>query len=140
MEQLIQLLYLDELDPSGILYPSPVVVNAVGEFEKLIQKYDGVLGECSVPDGVNWDGEPDLRYMTIDLGRVSHIVKHVWIEKRKMMCKVKLLGKYAEIAKLMNLEFKGVPRATGVIEGKEPERVCTKYDIITVDLALTVLD
>jgi hypothetical protein len=74
--------------------------------------------------------------MSIDLGRVSHIVKHMWIEKRRMVCKVKLLGKYAEIAKHMDIEFMGVPRAVGVIEGKAPERVCTKYDIITVDLAL----
>jgi hypothetical protein len=136
MEQLIQLLYLDEVDPSGIVYPATVVGNAIQEFEKIIQKHDGVLGECSVPSGIEWDGEPQSRYMSIDLSRVSHIVKHLWIEKRRMMCKVKLLGKYAEIAKHMDIEFMGVPRATGVIEGKAPERVCTKYDIITVDLAL----
>lgn len=135
MEQLIQIMRLDEPDEIGIIYPTLVVKDAVQNIEERIQHADGVLGECSPPPRDEID-ESDSRLVSIDLARTSHIVKHLWIEDRTLMCKVKLLGKYADIAKHMNVEFHGVPRATGIIDGKEPDRVCTKYTIITIDLAL----
>lgn len=132
MEQLIDLLYLDEPGPNGIIYPTAVVQVAVTEFEERIKNSGGILGECSIPAETQLDKEPTDRYTSIDLGRVSHIVLHMWIDKRTLKCKVKLLGKYAQITDLLPLTFEGIPRATGHIENK----VCTLYSLITVDLAL----
>ncbi len=140
MEQLIDLLYLDELDPSGVIYPSAVVARAVEKIVERINKTDGILGECGIPVGTSFDRSPDERYQSIDMGRVSHIVRHVWIEKKRLKCKVKLLGQYAQIRELMPVTFEGIPRAIGAIEGKGKERVCTEYNLITVDLAMTDLE
>ena len=140
MEQLIDLMYLDELDPSGVIYPTEVVARAVQEIEKRINKTDGILGECSIPVGTDFYATPDIRYQSIDMGRVSHIVRHVWIEKKRLKCKVKLLGQYAQIRELMPVSFAGVPRAIGAVEGKGKEKVCTEYTLITVDLAMTELE
>ena len=138
MEQLIQLLYLNVPNPNGgIIYPSNVIEDACMEFEKRIEKRGGMLGECGIPIDINWDNEPPTRYMEIDLVRASHIVRHVWVEDHKLQCKVQLLSKYAEIADLLNVEFLGIPRATGVIE--EGSKTCTSYTLITVDLALPEL-
>jgi hypothetical protein len=140
MEQLIDLLYLDELDPSGVIYPTDVVALAVQKIEERIKKTNGILGECGIPVGTSFDRSPDIRYQSIDMGRVSHIVRHVWIEKKRLKCKVKLLGQYAEIRELMPVSFEGIPRAIGVVEGKGKEKVCTEYTLITVDLAMTELE
>ena len=140
MEQLIDLLYLDELDPSGVIYPTAVVARAVQEIEERIKKSDGILGECSIPMNTNFNTTPDLRYQSIDMGRVSHIVRHVWIEKKRLKCKVKLLGQYAQIRELMPVSFEGVPRAIGAVEGSDKEKVCTEYTLITVDLSMTELE
>ena len=45
MEQLIDLLYLDVIVASGVIYPTVVVQRAVQEFEERIKKNDGVLWE-----------------------------------------------------------------------------------------------
>lgn len=136
MEQLIQLLRLDEPDLDGNIYPQAVVNSAVQKFEERIQKYNGVMGECSIPNDLQMAQNPDVRFVSIDLGRVSHIVRHVWIENKTLMCKIKLLGKYAQLAELMDVEFLAVPRAGGEMDGVKGRLVCTNYSLVTVDLVL----
>jgi len=132
MEKLLELMRLDEPDNQGIVYPTAVVAKAIAEFEDRIKSTNGVMGECN-PPSTNSSTGVDPRHGTIDLSRVSHIVQHIWIEKKILKCKVKLLGHYAQIENIMNLEFEGVPRAIGVLEG---HKVCTDYTLITVDLSL----
>jgi hypothetical protein len=137
MEQLIQLLPLDVPDPNGIIYPTNVVEDACTEFNNRIKKRGGMLGECGIPPDISWDNDPPARYMEIDLVRASHIVRYVWVEDHTLQCKVQLLSKYAEIAQELDVDFLGVPRATGAFE--EGSKTCTKYTLITVDLALPEL-
>lgn len=139
MEQLIDLLRIDELDEVGVIYPAALMRKAVADFEERINLTEGVLGECSPPVGAQFDNSPDMRYMSIDMGRVSHIVRHVWIEQNWMKCKVKLLGQYAEIRNLMPVTFDGIARASGLVEGVPGELVCTAYTLITVDLSMKEL-
>lgn len=126
---------LDEAHPAtGIIYPTSVVSKAVEQIENRIKESTetgGVLGECSAPPDYDASRGVNARYLSIDLARVSHIVRHVWIEKKTLICKIKLLGKYAEMAKLLDISFNGSIRATGIVEG---EKVCTDYTIITIDL------
>ena len=139
MEQLIELMRLDEMQPNtGTIYPVAVVAKGVQVIEKRIQDYQGVLGECS-PPSVNsiTSIAADYRYGCIDLSRVSHIVKHVWIDKKTLMCKIRLLGKYAELSKEMNMEFGAAVRATGLVE---ESKVCTAYTLITIDLLMPELE
>ena len=137
MEQLIQLLYLDTPVNNGIIYPTGVIEAACLEFEERIKPRGGVLGECGIPTDINWDGDPPARYMEIDLTRASHIVRHVWVENQTLNCKVQLLSKYAEISQELNVDFLGIPRSTGVVD--EGSKMCTKYTLITVDLAVPEL-
>jgi hypothetical protein len=137
MEQLIQLLYLDVPDPNGNIYPTNVVEDACTEFNSRIKKRGGMLGECGIPIDVDWNNDPSGRYMEIDLVRASHIVRHVWVKDHELQCKVQLLSKYAEIAKELDVDFLGVPRATGSFE--EGSKTCTNYTLITVDLVLPEL-
>ncbi len=139
MEQLIELMRLDEPQPStGTIYPVAVVAKGILVIEKRIQDYQGVLGECSPPPTNSATSiAADYRYGCIDLSRVSHIVKHVWIDRKTLMCKVRLLGKYAEMAKEMNMEFGAAVRATGLIEER---KVCTAYTLITIDLLMPELE
>ena len=138
MEQLMQILLLDTPDANGVIYPTGVIETACFEFEKRLKEgRGGILGECGIPTGINWDGDPSGRYMEIDLSRASHIVRHVWVEDGKLNCKVQLLSKYAEIADLLNVDFYGIPRSTGAFEAGS--KVCSTYTLITVDLALPEL-
>lgn len=133
MEQLIDILPIDSYTVTGHYYPLIVIEEAVAEFTERVKERNGTLGECTVPELADWSGPPESRYMQVDMSKVSHIVRHVWIDNSVLRCKVHLLGKYAEIAKEMNLDFLGVPRATGVTD---EQGICTKYTLITVDLAL----
>ena len=72
--------------------------------------------------------------LTIDLARASHIVKHVWIENAVVYAKIFLLGRYAEIADQLKVDFLGIPRAVGEISGKS--KTCTSYTLVTVDIIL----
>lgn len=139
MEQLIDLLELDKMTSDGVIYPTAVVAKAVAAFEERIKKDGGVLGECSPPQNTQYAETPDVRYQSIDTNRVSHIVRHVWIDNKLLKCKVKLLGRYAEILDLMTLSFHGIPRAVGTMEGSDTQKVCTDYTLITVDLSLNDL-
>ena len=136
MEQLIDLMPLDCIHENGAFYPFAVVSDAVDEFNKRIEPRNGALGECTIPILTNWQGPPEARYLQVDLSRASHIVRHVWIDDFILKCKVTLLGQYAEMAREMDFHFLGVPRATGVTGD---DGVCTKYTLITVDLALPEL-
>lgn len=133
MEKLLELMRLDEPDKTGIIYPSAVVLAAVKDAEDRIALTNGILGECTPP--IQEPSGVKARHAYIDLSRISHIVQHIWIENKRLMCKVKLLGQYAQVEDIMTLGFEGVARATGIIEG-ERERVCTEYTLITVDLSL----
>jgi len=59
----------------------------------------------------------------------------MWVDGGYLNCKIKLLGTYAEICLLLNFEFLGIPRASGIIT----EQVCSKYNIVTIDLAMPEL-
>lgn len=130
MEQLISLLPIDVCTDSKHIYPRTIIEEAIKEFNGRVAK--GVAGECSIPPVHDWGGEPSERYGSVDLQRVSHIVKHVWIDDGWLMCKVHLLGKFAELANELDIHYQGIPRATGTMT---EEGVCTKYTLITVDLA-----
>lgn len=136
MEQLIDLLPLDVFTDGGAYYPLSVVEEAAYDFNKRIEARNGTMGECNVPDIKDWQGPPETRYMQIDLSRVSHIVRNMWIDGGYLRCKVFLLGKYAELARELNFDYLGIPRATGATN---EQGVCTKYTLITVDLSLPEL-
>jgi len=130
MEQLIDLIPLDVPTAGGSFYATELIEAAMMEFNERAGEH-GVLGEFG-PPVVNMNEEPEARYLKIDIANASHIVKNMWIDGGYLRCKVHLLSKYAEIANLMNLDFRGIPRATGVMD---EQGVCTKYTLITVDLA-----
>ncbi len=119
---------VDKPDHSGIIYPLSTVEDGIADINKRITEKAGVLGECGIPLIV--DGGRSV--LSIDLVRASHIVKHVWIENAIVYAKIFLLGKYAEIADQLKIDFLGVPRAIGEINGK----VCTAYTLVTVDIIL----
>jgi len=139
MEQLIELMRLDEPCPNGTIYPTAVVAKGVKDIEDRIALTNGVLGECNPPAAKAGSVEITKRFTRIDMARVSHIVQHVWIDNKTLMCKIKLLGKYAEISHHMDITFGGIPRSTGLLEG-DNSNVCTEYSMITVDLALPELE
>ena len=122
---------MDKID-GDIIYPLEVMTPAVGEFSKIIKNNnDGILGECSPPPN-----NPTVeRSSSIDLQRVSHIVKHIWIDGKIVKTKLKLVGKYAELYN-SGVDFTVIPRLLGkVVEG-----VAEKIQFITLDLAYTVED
>ncbi len=131
MEQIVELLVVDKPDHSGVTYPLSVVEDAVNDFNKRIEAKGGILGECGIPQDIDPEGR---RLLEIDLPRASHIVRHVWINNAVVCAKVFLLGKYAEIADQLNLNFLAIPRAYGDINGVK--KLCTKYTLITVDIIL----
>lgn len=129
MEILTIVMELDKPD-GEILYPSEVITPAVLEFNKIIRKNnDGILGEWSPPK----KGSTVERSFSIDLQRVSHIVKHIFIEGKTVKAKLKLVGKYAELGAL-GIDFTVVPR----LLGKVTEGVAEKIQFVTLDLAYIV--
>ncbi len=128
MEQLIKLLPLDCYLDNGCFYPADVLTAAVDEFNER-NKETPMVGECESPPNATTD-----RYVRIDWSKVSHIIRHVWIDDSHIQCKVHLLGHYAELARELDFDYRGVPRATGVTN--EESGVCSKYTLITIDLAL----
>ena len=129
MEILTIVMELDKPD-GEILYPSEVVTPAVVEFSKIIRKNnDGILGEWSPPE----KGSTVERSFSIDLQRVSHIVKHIYIDGKTVKAKLKLVGKYAELG-TFGIDFTVVPR----LLGKVTEGVAEKIQFVTLDLAYVV--
>lgn len=129
MEQIVELLVVDKPDSSGIIYPLSVVEDGITEINNRITQVGGVLGECGVPMLASGGS-----VVEVDLARASHLVKHVWIEHAVVYAKVFLLGKYAEIADQLKVDFLGIPRAIGEINGKN--KVCTAYTLVTIDIIL----
>ena len=126
-------MYVDTPLYNSVVYPKAIVEDAVREINQRIDRYKGVLGECTLPL-LDWaDPASPARFQKIDPARASHIVQHVWLDGLTLTCKVKLLSKYAEMAELMDFEWEGVPRVIGDIDEQTNE--CTKYTFITVDLA-----
>ena len=136
MEQLIELMPLEVVTEAGNFYPLSIIEEASNDFNKRIEDRNGTPGECGIPPLTDFQGPPEIRYLQVDLARVSHIVRHTWIDGHTFMCKVFLLGKYAQLAQEMNFDFLGIPRATGSFDDSN---VCNKYTLITVDLALPEL-
>jgi hypothetical protein len=133
MEQLITLMPLDVVLENGTVFTTAIVKDAVSEFNERANLTYGIFGEYAMP----LTGEYSMsRYTSIDMGRVSHIIRHMWIEHGLLMCKVHLLSKYAEIAQLMGIEYQGIPRAMGRID---EQGICVSYALITVDLAVPKL-
>ena len=131
MEQLVTLLPLDVPDPStGVIFPTAIIEDAVMRFNKRIEDSGGVLGECGL---VQEEGD---RFASIMMQNVSHVVKHMWIDNGLLMAKIKLIGKYADLAEEIGAEFVGAPRAFGDIDHGPQQKVCTEYTIITVDIEL----
>lgn len=132
MEVLVTVMYLDTEVVGGKTYPSEVLVPAVEYLERRIQRNEVVLGECSAPriDGMT-DGEISSRIFSIDLHRVSHAIKSVWIDGNEVRAKLSLVGKYAELAKA-GWTPSVIPRALGDFN---EAMVATKYTLITLDLA-----
>ena len=128
MEQIVELLTVDKPNHSGIIYPLSIVEDGITDINKRITEKEGGLGECGIPMIVSGGRS----VLDVDLVRSSHIVKHVWIENAIVYAKIFLLGKYAEIADQLKIDFLGVPRAIGEINGK----VCTTYTLVTVDIIL----
>jgi hypothetical protein len=132
MEQIVELMVLDTPDPAGIIYPFSVVEDGITDINRIITEKEGVLGECGVPNLSVSNGGRGV--LTIDLARASHIVKHVWIKNSVVYAKIFLLGRYAEIADRLKVDFLGIPRGVGKINGKN--KMCTEYTLITVDIIL----
>ncbi len=130
MEMLTIVMELDKLD-NDIIYPLEVVTPAVAEFSKIIRNNDEcILGECSPPK------DPTLeRSASIDLQRVSHIVKHISLDGKIVKAKLKLVGKYAELYNL-GVDFTVIPR----LLGKITEGVAEKIQFITLDLGYVIED
>jgi hypothetical protein len=140
MEQLIPLLYVDEPMGNGVTYPANIVEQGCQNLVKRIALNNGVFGEWGVPpkQDINDDDEDAansdvIRFMTYDPNRISHIVKHVWIDGATLTCKIQLLGKYAEIAKSMDTTYHAIPRVLGYVD--TDTKICTQYNFITVDLS-----
>ena len=134
MEKLLELLVLDTPDESGVIYPASVIMDAVYDFETRIRdsgEEEGVFGEKTPPQYAKGRGIPN-DFTVIDIASISHIVKHMWVEKKKLICKIKLLNEFAEMEKEDKPIF-GAVRATGIIDERN---ICTTYSIITVDLVI----
>lgn len=125
---------LDTPDDLGVVYPSPVVLDAVREVENTIRESDieGIFGEQSPPDYDHGAGIPS-DYSVIDISRISHLVKHMWVENKTLMCKIKLMKEFVEMEK-NDYPIAGLVRATGILD---ENNVCTSFSIITVDLVIS---
>lgn len=136
MEILVEALKLDEELESfnHKLYPKEVVVKAVEDFNARLNAHEGVIGECQpVPD--------DLIFY-INPASASHVVKGCWIEGNTVVAKLKLVGKYREMADT-GIQFKGALRTFDVGEKGEGADgkhsfsgpgIVAKTTIVTVDL------
>ncbi len=124
MEILVELIKVDTVDPiTGYIYPRNITLGAIDSVEKRIQRNNGILGE-EIPAS-----EEKCEY--INPATASHLVKHLWIEGGTLRAKLKLVGKYREMAEA-GIEFGGFLRMFHAV-GKDGVTV-TAMTIITVDL------
>jgi len=123
MEILLELLKTDQNEPfTGYFYPREVVVRAVDSFDKRIRANECIPGEYTPPHSDNAN--------LINFKKVSHMVKHVWLEANTVVAKVKLLGHYAEMAQA-GWHFQGFVRDFVQIDD---EKRVTLSNIVTIDL------
>lgn len=134
MEQLVIVLQVDQYSGEGVTYPRNVAVKAIESFqERLDANHEAIPGECGAPSlpKDKEDVVSAISYLTINLERASHIVKAIWLDGNVMKAKIKLIGKFAELAKA-GVEFSVIPRMVGDVN---EELVCTKMTLATLDLA-----
>jgi len=124
MEILVKLIEVDTPDPiTGFTYPRGLALEAIDVVEKRIIRNDGILGE-ELPAC-----EELCEY--INPAHASHVVKHMWISGDTVMAKLKLIGKYREMAEV-GVEFGGFLRFFQSLE--EDNVTVSSMVIITVDL------
>lgn len=124
MEILVKLIKVNTLDPTtGYIYPKALTLNAIELVEKRIQRNNAILGE-EIPAS-----EENCEY--INPADASHLVKHMWIDGDTVMAKLKLVGKYREMAEA-GIEFGGFLRMFHSLS--EDNVTANAITIITVDL------
>ncbi len=125
MEILVDLIVADEPCPyTGIIYPKPVLVKAIEEFEVRIKRNAVIPGEHTPP--------PMELANTINQDHISHVVKHLWLQGNQVIAKLKLVGKFAELANA-GLDYKGYLRAF-YSRTSNDSPVAETCQIVTVDL------
>ena len=130
MEIMVQALKLDEPIErrNGKAYSSEVMTRAVDEFVKRIQaNHEAIPGECQPP--------PDDLVFFMNMVNASHVVRHCYIEKGWVIAKLKLIGRFKELAEA-GVHFGGTLR-TYDTDGSGQEVITgqvAKSAIVTVDL------
>lgn len=123
MEQLVEVLKIDLPTSTGVIFPREEVVQAVEEFRNRLEARDHVIpGEWDLPISPNI-------YHLITPEKVSHLVQGMWIEGDVVKAKIKLLGRFAELAE-EGVQFSAIPRVLGEIKNKQ----ASNMRIATVDL------
>ena len=126
MEILVELAKADVADDStGLVYPKEVLVRSVNRFDERIVKNDGIMGEYTTPT--------EEEANAINFSRVSHVVKHIWMEGDVVVAKLKLLGKFAEMVEKAGVTFGGRIRNLMFLDNKTDD--VRESIIITIDLA-----
>ncbi len=130
MELMVQVLKLGEPveRKNSKLYTEEVMTRAVEEFERRIQaNHEAIPGECFPP--------PDDLVSLLNMANASHVVKHCYIKNGWVVAKLKLVGKYKELAE-QGVHFGGVLRTYDIDENGKPVITgpVAKCVIITVDL------
>lgn len=122
---------VDKPTYNNVVYPRKVIMAAIEQFQtRLKENNDAIPGECQM---VNVDEMNPGAIMNINLGNVSHVVKYIWMDGNKVVAKIMLVGKYAELAKA-GVKFSVIPRALGSLSRDD---VCDSYSLITLDLHYT---
>lgn len=113
-----------------MFYPRDVIIDALNDFRsRLLDKNESIPGEFQIPPIEEIEITPK-RLTIIMLDRISHFVKAIWIQDDTVYAKIKLIGKYADLAN-HGVEFSVFPRALGNID--EDNR-CNSYKLVTLDL------
>lgn len=130
MEQIVTVLQLDSSGKNGVFYPRSVIIDALDDFRsRLLDRNESIPGEFQIPP-IEEIEIASKRLTTIMLDRISHFVKAIWIQGDTVYAKIKLVGKYADLAN-NGVEFSVFPRALGNVD--ENNR-CNAYKLVTLDL------
>jgi hypothetical protein len=103
------------------------MTDAVAEMRKQIDEFGGVFGELDHPETI-----------TINMDRISHAIKEIYMEGNNVMGRAKLLNTpMGLIAKELSINS-GVrygvsSRATGVVN----EGIVSGFSLVTIDLVVT---
>ena len=128
MEQLVALLDTSVADYNGVMFPQEVVATAVHDFNKRLQEQGTIPGEYGSP--ANDPERSDCSTILFD--KVSHVVQSLWLDGTILKAKIRLIGRFAELANLVNTDFNGIPRIIGVVDDNS---VCQTCYLVTVDIA-----